>query len=1014
MTGRVGRRTLLKTAGAGTVAGLLGSASAVGGGDRPAQEDAQEISSVEGLRAIEDDLAGDYVLAADIDASGVDFRPLGSADEPFVGSLVGDGHVITGLTIDGRGTQGVGLFSVVGSRTGGSGGTAAAAGGYVADLSLDGATVRGAARVGALAGVNRGSVTGVSASGTVEGRELTGGLLGENGGCVERSESSCTVTGDGRLGGLVGKDAGYVSECSASGSVTGGFTVGGLVGLANSRVHRSTATGPVTGEGRPSTGLGGLVGVLGGEASYCAAEGAVTGSGSAENVGGLVGYASGVVLGSRASGAVNGAEHVGGLVGNCRGEVTESTAENDVTGYESVGGVVGQLNTGAEATRASSSGAVAGTSGFGGVAGRNDGTIGQCGASGRVVGESPDGDPTVSGGGVAGENYGTVAASYATAAVEADIIAGGVVGSNYRAVTESFAAGPVTAKERDGGGIVGTNDDDDEDAVPRNSYWDHDATGQAAAVGDGSGRNLVGLSTGAMQGSAAPGNMPELDFETQWGTRSGDYPEPIDRPRKRWRFQTLDRVWAAPTVVDGTVYVGTKPDLAGCEPNLYAVDAASGEAEWTFDTESGGTRTTGRDRRDAYVGGSAANVVDGTVYLTLPITGTAIAVDADEGRESWRTDLDMNAWDSMSPTRYGDVLFTKDRSTLYWLDAATGDELMRRNVDWTGVAITAADGLVYGVDRTDGLLAYEVASGERRWSYGVEGSPDSAPTVADGTLYIGGDDGVVHAVDAVSGAPEWTFEATVDGGADPVNSTPTVAGGTVYVKTQSNTLYALDAATGDRQWSHQGDPTTVVESSPTVAGGTVFVGLGGGRLVALDAGSGEAAWTFAVRGGVASSPTVVDGVVYVGSTAGFLYALDAGVDGSSVDSRVELGTTGHHGAWSQRAATATTEAPDGPAGTTTAGTTTETTADTTPADGTTGGGTTADGTGGTDGGGSTVTDDAASPDSSSDPSTAGSDGAEDEESSVDSGTPGMGVGSALAGIGSLGYLLKRRLDDEDG
>ena len=68
----------------------------------------------------------------------------------------------------------------------------------------------------------------------------------------------------------------------------------------------------------------------------------------------------------------------------------------------------------------------------------------------------------------------------------------------------------------------------------------------------------------------------------------------------------------------------------------------------------------------------------------------------------------------------------------------------------------------------------------------MTGSVVSSPAVADATVYVGGTDGRVHAIDARSGDARWTFRA----GAGIVSS-PAVADGVVYVGTDDGTLYAL-------------------------------------------------------------------------------------------------------------------------------------------------------------------------------------------------------------------------------
>src|SRR5207302_749965 len=101
---------------------------------------------------------------------------------------------------------------------------------------------------------------------------------------------------------------------------------------------------------------------------------------------------------------------------------------------------------------------------------------------------------------------------------------------------------------------------------------------------------------------------------------------------------------------------------------------------------------------------------------------------------------------------------------------------------------------------------------------------------------------------------------------------PAVADGVVYVGTDSWYLYALDAVTGALKWSYNaGGP---IESSPVVAKGMVYMGdRNNGVIRALDASSGKPKWAYATGQPITASPAVANGVVYIGSHNGRLYAL---------------------------------------------------------------------------------------------------------------------------------------------
>ena len=124
------------------------------------------------------------------------------------------------------------------------------------------------------------------------------------------------------------------------------------------------------------------------------------------------------------------------------------------------------------------------------------------------------------------------------------------------------------------------------------------------------------------------------------------------------------------------------------------------------------------------------------------------------------------------------------------------------------------------------------------WQFSVPGMAMTAPTVSDGVLYVGADDGNVYALDATDGGPIWTFETD-----DVVRSPAVESDGIVYAGSNDNMLYALDADTGDLLWQH--DTGSPVQYPPLVGGGIVYVptmSQGGRNIHALDAASGAEQW----------------------------------------------------------------------------------------------------------------------------------------------------------------------------
>ncbi|MFC5359389.1 MBG domain-containing protein [Azospirillum himalayense] len=231
----------------------------------PGSDGVATVTNLHQLQLIDANPAGSYRLGADIDAqatSGADaagvwgaggFTPLGTGGAGFTGRFDGRGHLIRGLTINRPTSDDVGLFGGIGS------------GGTVGYVGLDAtSTVTGRDRVGAIAGLNGGTILQSFSWAGVSGQGLgTGGLVGLNTATIRQSYATGAVTGQGDgVGGLVGDNnvGGSIAQSYATGAVTGqGLGTGGLVGNngAGSSITQSYATGAVSGQG---AALGGLVG----------------------------------------------------------------------------------------------------------------------------------------------------------------------------------------------------------------------------------------------------------------------------------------------------------------------------------------------------------------------------------------------------------------------------------------------------------------------------------------------------------------------------------------------------------------------------------------------------------------------------------------------------------------------------------------------------------------------------------------------------------------------------------
>ena len=107
-------------------------------------------------------------------------------------------------------------------------------------------------------------------------------------------------------------------------------------------------------------------------------------------------------------------------------------------------------------------------------------------------------------------------------------------------------------------------------------------------------------------------------------------------------------------------------------------------------------------------------------------------------------------------------------------------------------------GFVYATGRDGTLWALHLKGDQRvAWTYRVDGSWGAEPTVLGDMLYIGDNNGTVHAIDAASGKCRWkTTVTSSDSRSRQLFSRAAVSDRRVYLGAVDGILYALDRTSG--------------------------------------------------------------------------------------------------------------------------------------------------------------------------------------------------------------------------
>jgi len=246
----------------------------------------------------------------------------------------------------------------------------------------------------------------------------------------------------------------------------------------------------------------------------------------------------------------------------------------------------------------------------------------------------------------------------------------------------------------------------------------------------------------------------------------------LDDGEERWRAVPDVDVNTAPTLADGTVFVGGSLNSRA----VIAIDAATGDEHWRF--EAGQYATT-------------PAVADGTVFVGGGKEHVAYALSATDGAELWRFETDGRVWGA--PTVRDGTVYVGSRSGhVYALDAANGEERWRTHVGAEIPSSIAATAEQLLVSTRESVVALDTA-GERQWSVDVV-SGAHPPLVTTDRVVVA-DGRTAYCLDAASGDTLWSREGTEQASGDAVyvgiDCAPIVADGRVYVASHGGDVHAL-------------------------------------------------------------------------------------------------------------------------------------------------------------------------------------------------------------------------------
>ena len=313
---------------------------------------------------------------------------------------------------------------------------------------------------------------------------------------------------------------------------------------------------------------------------------------------------------------------------------------------------------------------------------------------------------------------------------------------------------------------------------------------------------------------------------------------------------------------------------------------------YTLGTFATTSTTTSKGKADTVVTGGNTS---GTGNLSVTVTGCTVNIPITVDTVA-PTASTTNLGGTYSATQEVTLTTNDPTATIYYTTDSTDPRNSSSRISYTGsINISETTTLRYAAVDPAGnwsplyLQNYVIGTGvvddhtgqssytgpqtnTTKWTYGNITVYGSAVIGSDGTIYIGGQDGVLY-VFSPTGTLKWTWTTRSN-----ILGSPTIAAdGTIYVSNWMNsTLYAINP-NGTLKWKYtMGDYNS--GSSPVIgADGTIYIpttNSTNGTLYAFYP-SGMVKWTYKMGAIYELSVAIgADGTIYIADHDGVLYAIN--------------------------------------------------------------------------------------------------------------------------------------------
>ncbi len=246
-----------------------------------------------------------------------------------------------------------------------------------------------------------------------------------------------------------------------------------------------------------------------------------------------------------------------------------------------------------------------------------------------------------------------------------------------------------------------------------------------------------------------------------------------------WKLDTDVEVTCGLAVSDGIVFFGAS------DGRLWAVDAATGNKSWRFEAKLAIRSAPLLKDNMLYFGSD-----DHRIY----------AYDLGNKTLAWQ--FETSAPVQSTPVVYRDTVYVPsqdgylyalrtDNGTVIWRQALSSNQVYSSPMIERDKVVVAAGPY---------LIAMDARSGDRRWVFTAGDLIVGTPTVSGRNVFIGSRDGVIYAINDLTGRAIWRFPGAEAG--PPVQSSMLLAGDALLVRRGNRNVLALNQSDGQLLWQY--------------------------------------------------------------------------------------------------------------------------------------------------------------------------------------------------------------------